>query len=45
MLVPPSTKSCPIGKVYRFVALGQRSRDLVGYYLDLTSQARVSRRA
>jgi hypothetical protein len=45
MLVPPSTKSCPIGKVYRFVALGQRGRDLVGYYLDLASQARVARRA
>jgi hypothetical protein len=45
MLVPPSTMTCPIGKVYRFVALGQRGRDLVGYYLDVASQARAAKRA
>ncbi|HLK40834.1 MAG TPA: hypothetical protein VKU41_28970 [Polyangiaceae bacterium] len=40
MLVPPATRSCPIGRVYRFVALGHREKDLVGYYLDLETRVR-----
>jgi hypothetical protein len=40
MLVPPESRSYPIGRVYRFVALGNRARDLVSYYLDLESRAR-----
>jgi hypothetical protein len=40
MLIPPSSRSWPIGRVYRFVALGHRERDLVSYYLDHESRAR-----
>jgi hypothetical protein len=40
MLVPPSSRSWPIGRVYRFVALGHRERDLVSYYLDHEARAR-----
>jgi hypothetical protein len=40
MLVPPATRCWPIGRVYRFVALGHRERDLVAYYLDLEKRAR-----
>jgi len=40
MVVPPSTRTWPIGRVYRFVALGNRERDLVGYYLDLEARVR-----
>jgi hypothetical protein len=40
MLVPPATRCWPIGRVYRFVALGNRERDLVAYYLDLDKRAR-----
>jgi hypothetical protein len=40
MLVPPSTRCWPIGRVYRFVALGHRERDLVAYYLDLEKRVR-----
>jgi hypothetical protein len=40
MAIPPSTRSCPIGRVYRFVALGHKERDLVSYYLDVESRAR-----
>lgn len=40
MLIPPETRSWPIGRVYRFVALGNRGRDLVGYYLELDTRAR-----
>jgi hypothetical protein len=43
MLIPPSTRSWPIGRVYRFVALGHRERDLVSYYLDHEARARASR--
>jgi hypothetical protein len=42
MLIPPATRSCPIGRVYRFVALGHRERDLVSYYLDVEARARSS---
>jgi hypothetical protein len=40
MAIPPSARSCPIGRVYRFVALGHHERDLVSYYLDLETRAR-----
>ncbi len=40
MLVPPATRAWPIGRVYRFVALGHHARDLVSYYLELESRAR-----
>jgi hypothetical protein len=40
MLVPTSTRAWPIGRVYRFVALGHRARDLVSYYLELEARAR-----
>jgi hypothetical protein len=42
MRVPPSTRCWPIGRVYRFVALGHRERDLVSYYLDLEARSRVA---
>jgi hypothetical protein len=40
MIAPPQTRLYPIGRVYRFVSLGNRARDLVGYYLDLDSRVR-----
>jgi len=40
MLIPPSSRSWPIGRVYRFVALGHRERDLVSYFLDHEARAR-----
>ncbi len=40
MTVPPSTRVWPIGRVYRFVALGNRERDLVSYYVDLETRVR-----
>lgn len=43
MLVPPGTRTWPIGRVYRFVALGNSERDLVSYYLDLEARAREAR--
>jgi hypothetical protein len=43
MMVPPATRTWPIGRVYRFVALGNRERDLVSYYLDLEARARTAR--
>ncbi len=43
MMVPPATRTWPIGRVYRFVALGNRERDLVSYYLDLEARARAVR--
>ena len=42
MLIPPTSRSWPIGRVYRFVALGHRERDLVSYYLDHEARARSS---
>jgi hypothetical protein len=41
MLVPPSTRTWPIARVYRFVTHGHRERDLVSYYLDLDARART----
>jgi hypothetical protein len=43
MTVPPATRTWPIGRVYRFVALGNSERDLVSYYLDLEARARDAR--
>jgi hypothetical protein len=40
MLVPPGTRTWPIGRVYRFVSLGNSERDLVSYYLDLEARMR-----
>jgi hypothetical protein len=40
MLVQPATRTNPIGRVYRFVALGHRERDLVSYFIDLEGRAR-----
>lgn len=40
MLVPPSTRTYPVGRVYRFVSLGHRERDLVGHFLALDERAR-----
>lgn len=41
MVVPPGVRSWPIGRVHRFVALGSRAKDLVGYYLDLEARVRA----
>jgi hypothetical protein len=43
MSVLPSLVTFPIGRVYRFVALGHRERDLVGYFLELEARARKGR--
>ncbi len=43
MFIPPSARTWPIGRVYRFVALGNSERDLVSYYLDLETRAREAR--
>ncbi|MGH7440402.1 MAG: hypothetical protein ACRENE_32325 [Polyangiaceae bacterium] len=42
MQLMPSLVTYPIGRVYRFVAMGHRERDLVGYYLELESRVRGS---
>ncbi len=42
MLVPPAARCWPIGRIYRFVALGHTERDLVAYYLDLEKRVRGS---
>jgi hypothetical protein len=41
MLAPPSTRCWPIGRVYRFVALGYTERDLVDYYLDIEARCKA----
>ena len=40
MLVAPSTRFWPIGRVYRFVSLGRNERDLVSFYLDIEARSR-----
>ena len=40
MAIPPATRLWPIGRVYRFVALGNRERDLVSYYVDIEARVR-----
>jgi hypothetical protein len=41
MFVPPATRCWPIGRVYRFVALGHSQRDLVSYYLEVEARHRA----
>jgi hypothetical protein len=41
MLVPPATRTFPVGRVHRFFALGNEEKDLVGYCLELESRARA----
>jgi hypothetical protein len=46
MQVSPATRTCPIGRVYRFVALGpDGGRDLVSYYLNIEARVRQGERA
>jgi hypothetical protein len=40
MLVPPATRTNPIGRVYRFVSLGHSERDLVSYFIELEGRSR-----
>jgi hypothetical protein len=40
MVVPPATRTCPIGRVYRFVALGRQEHDLLSHFLALDAAAR-----
>lgn len=40
MIVPPDTRVWPFGRVTRLVAMGHKERDLVSYFLELTSRAR-----
>lgn len=40
MSVPPAVRTCPIGRVYRFVALGRQERDLVDHFLALDAASR-----
>jgi hypothetical protein len=37
---PSATRVWPFGRVLRFVAMGHKKRDLVGYYLEFESRAR-----
>jgi hypothetical protein len=37
MRVPPSTRTCPIGRVYGFAARSQREQDLLSYYTQLSA--------
>ncbi|MEI7892328.1 MAG: hypothetical protein WCI05_04525 [Myxococcales bacterium] len=39
MLVPPSSRVWPFGRMLRFVSMGRRERDLVSYYLELEARA------
>lgn len=40
MMVPPTTRVWPIGRVYRFFQQGSRESDLVAFYLELERAAR-----
>jgi hypothetical protein len=40
MVVPPSTRVWPIGRVYRFFEQGHRESDLVAFYFDLQKGTR-----
>jgi hypothetical protein len=42
MVLQGSLRALPIGRVYRFVALGHHEKDLVSYYLDLESRVRAA---
>ena len=39
MFIPPRTRTWPFGRIYRFLTLGHREKDLVSYYLDLHARA------
>jgi hypothetical protein len=41
MMVPPSTHIWPIGRVFRFFALGQKDRDLVAYFQELEARTKT----
>jgi hypothetical protein len=45
MIIPPSVRTCPIGRVIRFVALGRQERDLVSQFLELDAAARRAAKA
>ena len=38
MVVPPNTRVWPFGRVMRLVAMGHKERDLVSYYLELSTR-------
>ena len=40
MLLGAQIRTHPIGRVYRFVSLGQRERDLISYFIDLEERLR-----
>ncbi|MEO6419648.1 MAG: hypothetical protein ABIP39_09595, partial [Polyangiaceae bacterium] len=40
MIVPPSTRVWPFGRVLRFLSVGTKERDLVSYYLELVARGR-----
>lgn len=40
MIVPPDTRVWPFGRIARLVAMGHKERDLVSYFLELSSRAR-----
>lgn len=40
MTVPPGTRIWPIGRVFRFFAMGNKERDLVGYFTELEAQVK-----
>ena len=40
MMVSPGLRTHPIGRVYRFVSLGQRERDLVAYFIEREERSR-----
>lgn len=42
MGVASAMRCWPIGRVYRFVALGRNERDLVSYYLDIEARCKSS---
>ncbi len=42
MIVPTRTRVLPFGRIFRFVSLGPKDRDLAGYYRDLQERARMS---
>ena len=40
MIVPPDTRIWPFGRVGRFIQMGQKERDLVAYFFELSTRAR-----
>ena len=41
MIVPPDTRIWPFGRISRHISMGQKERDLVSYFLELTARARA----